>query len=243
MDRRPWLSRRFRTAVRRRIRTCASDAANAIHVRTLSPAGPVRARAKSRRCQPFSPMWMLVGRNSEWTQPNGSSVAPWTRLSAAAEIFPSAVSMSSQSVQRIGFPQPLKVIQGSSGRGREALAVEKGQTARRAGDMEHHGGGDAVEVVCVPLENGCGAVGERDAFDAGHAPDANRCAFGKGLAGEGAQVLEQGGGRALVPWGVSRDWWDPGRAGSRAARPGAVRGRPIRLRSRGGRRPARSSPP
>ncbi|WP_141707808.1 hypothetical protein [Streptomyces sp. PpalLS-921] len=91
-----------------------------------------------------------MGWNSEWTQPNGSSVAPWTRASSTAEIFPSAVSVSSQSVQRVGFPQPLKVFQGSAGRGHEARAREKGQTARRAGDMERHGGGDAVEVGCVP---------------------------------------------------------------------------------------------
>lgn len=43
--------------------------------RSIRP-GPVKVRAKSRRCQRFSPMWTLVGWNSEWTQPNGSSVTP-----------------------------------------------------------------------------------------------------------------------------------------------------------------------
>ncbi|CAM5230790.1 hypothetical protein STANM309S_06190 [Streptomyces tanashiensis] len=190
----------------------------------------------------------------------------------------------------VGLPQPLEVIEGSAGQGNQARAVEEGQAAGRAGGVEHHGGGDAVEVVGITyggaevvhehpeplvlhgggvelgdrepalvghpqglglaveglfgvLEDGGGAVGEGDAFDAGHAPDTDLGTFGDGLADKGTQVVEQGGGQALIHGSVSRGWWAPGRANG-SARPEAVLGVGVtRPRSRGGRRPARSSPP
>ncbi|CAM5372641.1 hypothetical protein SMICM304S_02437 [Streptomyces microflavus] len=164
----------------------------------------------------------------------------------------------------VGLPQPLEVIEGSAGQGREARPIQEGQTARRASGMEHHGGGDTVEVVCLPyggaevvhehpeplvlrgsgveggdweaalvcrpqglglavegflgvLENGCGAVGEGDAFDAGHAPDANLGTFGRGLPMRAHRSFSRVADR-LWAMGVSRGLVGSG-AGARAGPP------------------------
>ncbi len=95
----------------------------------------MKARAKSSSRQPRSPMWRLVGWNSECTQPNGSSVAPAERASAAWAIRPSASSTSSASCHR------------SALRSRSRCSSARAGSARKR-SWPRTGKGGAVRVPC-----------------------------------------------------------------------------------------------